>query len=543
MKKNIFLSIFSGLLLWIAWPPTPFTSFLLFVGFVPMLVAVENIIQSDLTKKGKKIFGTTFLGCFVWNTLCVYWVFNSISTEGTIAAIPISMIVYSLSPLLMAFAFWLYYKLRTVTKRQWALIGLVCFWTGYEYLVQTWDLKFPWMTLGNGFAVSHQLIQWYEYTGVYGGTVWIWAANILAFLIYIGLREAQASQLRLRLIIALVLVIVLPIAISLNTYYNYQEQNDPSNIVIAQPNIDPILKEGENQMPPAQQIDILTHLSDSIGQKNTEFFLWPETAIEDYVDEGHIRSSNYFLQVQHFLYKYKNGNVLTGMEGYRVFDTQKSATARKIPNSNMYEENYNSAVNIENSAEVQFYHKSKFVPGVESIPFGGALAFMIPLFEHFGGATGSYTPQDEAGVLYSQSGIGVDPSICYESIWGDYVAQSVKKGAQFIAVITNDGWFGNSSGKDQHLDYAKLRAIETRRWVAQSANTGISAFINQRGDVVQQTKWWVRTAIKHDINLNTEITFYVQNGDLIAKIGCVLAGIGVIWILVGVVLGRRKTAS
>ena len=83
------------------------------------------------------------------------------------------------------------------------------------------------------------------------------------------------------------------------------------------------------------------------------------------------------------------------------------------------------------------------------------------------------------------------------------------KAAQFIAIITNDGWWENTSGKDQHLDYAKLRAIETRRWVCRSANTGISAFINQRGDIVQQTKWWTRTAIKQDINLNSDLTFYV----------------------------------
>ena len=159
------------------------------------------------------------------------------------------------------------------------------------------------------------------------------------------------------------------------------------------------------------------------------------------------------------------------------------------------------------------------------------LSFLKPVFEHLGGATGSYAGQPESGVFYSQGGIGTDPVICYESIWGGYVASSVQKGAQFIAIITNDGWFGNSSGKDQHLEYAKLRAIETRRWVCQSANTGISAFINQRGDVVQQTKWWTRTAIKQDINLSSDLTFYVRYGDYLPKTGSLLAVIGVLWII------------
>jgi apolipoprotein N-acyltransferase len=144
-----------------------------------------------------------------------------------------------------------------------------------------------------------------------------------------------------------------------------------------------------------------------------------------------------------------------------------------------------------------------------------------------GGATGNYGIQAEPTVLYSQSGIGAAPVICYESIWGEWVSKYVKQGAQFIAIITNDGWWENTSGKDQHLDYAKLRAIETRRWVCRSANTGISAFINQRGDIVQQSKWWARTALKQDINLNSDITFYVEHGDYLPKAASILAVLGI----------------
>ena len=90
------------------------------------------------------------------------------------------------------------------------------------------------------------------------------------------------------------------------------------------------------------------------------------------------------------------------------------------------------------------------------------------------------------------------------------------------------------------MDYAKLRAIETRRWVCRSANTGISAFINQRGDVVKQTKWWTRTAIKQDINLNSDLTFYTLHGDYIPKTGSMIAIAGIIWILVGAVRNIRK---
>jgi apolipoprotein N-acyltransferase len=538
MKKNILLSVLSGLLLWIAWPPTPYSSFLLFVGFVPMLVAIENIIQSKSTRKGKQIFNVTFLGFFIWNTLCIYWVYNSLKEIGPLVALPISLIPYSLGPLLMATACWLSYRFRLITNRAWGLIALVIFWIGYEYLHQSWDLNFPWMTLGNGLAKSISWVQWYEYTGVYGGTIWIWTLNILIFLVYIGLREGRSKVVRQRLTAAFVLVLLLPLSFSLYRYYTYKEQNDPSNIVIAQPNIDPYAK--ESTFPPMDQLNILTHLSDSLGQGNTEFFIWPETAIDDEIDEDRIRSSRYFVATQTFLNKYKNGNVITGAETSKLYNYRATPTASPTDTPNQYYDYFNTAVNIENNDEntdeVQFYHKSKLVPGAESLPFGNWLSFMKPAFEHLGGATGNYGIQASPSVFYSESGIGVDPVICYEEIWGGYIAESVHKGAQFIAIITNDGWWENTSGKDQALDYACLRAVETRRWVCRSANTGISAFINQRGDIVQQSKWWVKTALKQDINLNSDLTFYVLYGDYIPKAGSILALMGIALLIL-----RRKS--
>ena len=541
MKKNVLLSIFSGLLLWLAWPPMHYTTLFLFFGLVPMLIAIEDIIQSTSAKKGKQIFGTAFLGFFIWNTLSIYWVYNSLKIVGSVVAIPISLIPYSLGPLLMATAFWLYYRFRLITNRSKGLVGLVCFWIAYEYLHQTWDLSFPWMTLGNGFAATHQWVQWYEYTGVYGGTIWIWAINILLFLIYTGFREAQTTKHRQKMIITAALVLVLPLSFSLYKYYNYKEQADPSNIVVVQPNIDPYAKGGD--IPVYQQMQTLTHLSDSLGQVNTEFFIWPETAIADPINEDRIRTNNYFLQAQSFLTKYKNGTIITGAETQRYFNTRKTKTANPVLGTDEFIDNYNTALTIENSAEVHFYHKSKLVPGAESLPFGDALSFLKPVFEHLGGATGTYAGQDEPGVLYAQSGIGAGPVICYESIWGEWVAKSVRNGAQFIAIITNDGWWENTSGKDQHLDYAKLRAIETRRWVCRSANTGISAFINQRGDVVQQTKWWVKAAIKQDINLNSDLTFYVTYGDYLPRAGSFLALMGMIFILVRVRFKKKEVVN
>jgi apolipoprotein N-acyltransferase len=538
MKRNYQLALLSAFLLWFAWPPIPFSSAILLIALVPILIATQNIIQSEEKKKGKLIFRTTFLCFFAWNTASIYWVFNSLdSAMPTWIAALISLIPFGLGAFLMTLAFWLYYRMRLITSRVWAYCGLACFWIAYEYLHQSWDLAFPWMNLGNGFAATHQLVQWYEFTGVYGGTLWVLLSNILFFEIWLSFKAGTLKLKRTRLIIPTAILVIFPIAISLFIYFNHTEKLNPANIVVVQPNIDPYKKFGS--MPPSEQINRLIHLSDSLGQSNTEYFIWPETAISQGVEEKTFREDESFKTIQNFLDKYKNSNLISGVESYTIYDTAETVTARFNKNSGIYFDVFNAAVSIENSGTLQFYHKSKLVPGVEQTPFSNALSFLKPAFAAFGGATGSYGKQDEPSVFYSQSGIGSAPIICYESIWGEYVAEFIKKDAQFIAIITNDGWWGNTSGKDQHLQYAKLRAIETRRWVARSANTGISAFINQRGDIVQQTQWWIHGALKQDINLNGELSFYVRFGDYIARGGTIGSGLFGLFLLTGVIKKRK----
>ncbi|MDR2275773.1 MAG: apolipoprotein N-acyltransferase [Sphingobacterium sp.] len=532
MKNNYLLALLSAFLLWLGWPPIPYSSVLLFIGFLPLLIALENIIRSEtIKKKGKKIFLTTGLTAVIWNTASIYWVYNSISAVmPPFAAIVISLIPFCLGAALMALSFTFYYQLRRKTILPLALIGLMGFWISYEFLHASWDLAFPWMTLGNGFANFHQLIQWYDITGAYGGSIWIWLINILIFVIYLNRKGLYTLKNRMVPVLCLALVLILPISYSLIRYFNYEEHQNPAQIVVVQPNVNPYIK---FQLSPEEQLNTLISLSNSVAKPNTEFFIWPETALSQNgdFDEENLRETYSYQRILKFLDQYKNGNVLSGIESFQLYNYPKTPTAREIA-PNIYQDNFNAATLIDYSSKLQFYHKSKLVPGVEQMPFGAAMNFLKPLFKAFGGTTGGYGKQAEPTVFYAQSGIGAAPVICYESIWGDYVAKYVKKGAQFIAIITNDGWWGNTSGKDQHLQYAKLRAIENRRWVARSANTGISGFINQRGDIVQHTKWWEPAAINQEINLNEEITPYTKTGDIAAYLGLTIALGGFLTIIV-----------
>lgn len=504
--------------MWLAWPPIPYTTPLLLIGLVPLLLAIDKIKDSQFAKKGKQVFLTAGIAFFVWNTACIYWVYNAINAgNNAVVSLLVSLIPFGLGALLMTFAFWLYYRLSLYTSKKIAYAGLLSFYIAMEYLHQSWDLNFPWMTLGNGFSGMHQLVQWYEYTGVYGGSVWIILSNILAFEAYKAFKT-QKAYLRYRPTLVWAFIVIVPAAISLTRYNNYKENVRPVNVVVVQPNIDPYHKFGN--ISPAEQLHVLTKLSDSVAQPNTEYFFWPETALPTYTNEDHIRSSGEFQALQQFIQKYPNGSLITGLESVKTYNSPKTISAQLDPNTGLYVDHFNAAMQIENSADVQFYHKSKLVPGVEKMPFPTAMTILKPVFAQLGGTVSGWGWQEEPGVFYAYSGIGVAPVICYESLWGDWIGEAVKSGAQFIAIITNDGWWGNTSGKDQHFLYAKLRAIENRRWVARSANTGISGFIDQKGDVIQQSEWWTRTALKEDINLNDEITFYTKNGDLIAKLLC-----------------------
>src|SRR5690606_32707912 len=135
------------------------------------------------------------------------------------------------------------------------------------------------------------------------------------------------------------------------------------------------------------------------------------------------------------------------------------------------------------------------------------------------------TTQLERSVFNGNDGTKVAPIICYESVYGEYVTGYVKNGADFLAIITNDAWWNETQGHKQHLSLARLRAIETRRDIARSANTGISAFINQKGEITSQTLYNEKTALLGKVTLNQKQTLYVLLGDYIAKVSIVIAAI------------------
>ena len=284
------------------------------------------------------------------------------------------------------------------------------------------------------------------------------------------------------------------------------------NVVVVQPNIDPYEKVSTGSFE--AQMEKLIRVSEKQIDSNTRLLIWPETALysENRIDEAGMKNNFFLVPLWDFLKKHPNLSLFTGIESYRQFDHPTKYTDSF---NHFYYESYNGSVLMDSSGTLSFYHKSMLVPGVETLPW--FLKFISSWFEKFGGTTAGYARQEERTVLSDKHGFKIAPAICYESVYGEYLSQYVRKGANLICVITNDGWWKNTPGHKQHMNYARLRAIETRTWVARSANTGISCFIDPSGRVINARPYDMEAAIKLNFEPTKNKTFFVTYGDLLSK--------------------------
>jgi apolipoprotein N-acyltransferase len=519
---NLFIALGAGILLWAAWPASTFT-LLIFVAWIPLLWLESKV------KSRKKFFGLTYITLFTWNIATTWWIWNA-SAPGAMAA-------FFANSLLMCFP-WLGFKIvKKWLGEKTGYASLIAFWMCFEYIhLQDWGLSWPWLTLGNVFADHPQWIQWYEYTGTSGGTLWIMLVNIFLFLHIKNNFKREAGKTYKNLVTA-ILLLLLPVVFSM-LFSIHKKMPGGSDIVIIQPNIDPYEKISEATGSFEAQLQKLIQTSEKEIDSNTALVLWPETAL--YMNEGGIEEDrmkeNFFLNLLWgFLKRHPNITLFTGIESFRVYDSKKTTTA-KPAGPGFYYDSYNGSVLLDSSGPFAFYHKSMLVPGVETLPW--FLKFIDNWFEKFGGTTAGYAKQNERTVLNdARHNIKIAPAICYESIYGEFMSKYIRHGANLICIITNDGWWGNTPGHKQHLSYARLRAIETRTWVARSANTGISCFIDPYGNVISPQPYNTKAAIKLAIIPGNRKTFFVKYGDILSRVMVILS---ILLVAVILVLWIRK---
>lgn len=517
---NPLLAIGSGLLLWGAWPVSPIT-FLIFVAWIPLLW-VETKVKSRA-----KFFGLTYITMFTWNVATTWWVWNA-SAPGATGA-------FLANSLLMCFPWFGFKVAKKWLGEKVGYASLILFWMCFEYIhLQDWGLSWPWLTLGNVFSAQPGWIQWYEYTGTSGGTLWILLVNVSLFL-HVKSNFSREGDKSYKNLGAAIVLLIMPVVVS--KLVNIPKQIPAEkNIVIAQPNIDPYEKVSTGSFE--AQLHKLIQTSEKEIDSSTALLIWPETALflANGIEETKMKQ-NYFLNpLWGFLQRHPNLTLFTGIESYRAYDSKKTKTARQMGEAGFYFDAFNGSVLLDSNGVKAYYHKSMLVPGVETLPW--FLKFIDSWFEKFGGTTAGYARQDERTVLTdTKHGYKIAPSICYESIYGEYMSRYVRNGANIIAIITNDGWWKNTPGHKQHVNYARLRAIETRKWVVRSANTGISCFIDPAGNIINPQSWDTNAAIKLNVPVNETKTFYVKNGDLLSK--CAVA-LSILLLIINIVLWLKK---
>ena len=530
--KYIFLSLISALLLSISWP-TYGIPFFIFFAFVPLLLMEQEISKfSKINKKGWAVFGLTYLAFFIWNVVTTGWLYHAKNPDGnnSLLAVAIPVIVNSL---LMSLVFQLYYWYKKVRGTYFGLVFFVAIWLSFERFHLNWEFTWPWLNLGNAFSEYPQLIQWYDTIGATGGSFWILLINVFAFY---TLRIWQAGRIRKDLvknISILTVIIVLPLLISIYKYNSYQEKPvGEVTTLLLQPKLDPYTEKYSKDS--LQILGELLSLAEENSKTKVDFFIAPETAFpgNGSLSENGFNKSTSIAIAKEFLGKHPQSIFLTGASTHKfLFDEAETEEYSTKIQEGVWVNSYNSALQIIPNQNVEVYHKAKLVPGVEIFPY---IRYLKPILGDamldFGGANSSLGIDKERKVFSNTfNKAKMAPIICYESIYGEYVTDYVKNGANLLAIMTNDSWWDNTEGHKQLLSYARLRAIETRREIVRAANSGISAHINARGDILQDTFYDDRTALLVKANLLEEKSIYTKIGDLISRIAIFVLGFLIIY--------------
>ncbi len=528
--RRMGLSTLSALLLSLGFPGFLPFPWLAFAGFVPLFILEKEISAEHNGSAKRRLFPYIYFSLVLWNIITTFWVANSAIAAGLFAIL--------VNSLLMCIPFLLFHQTWKIVPR-FGYASFIVYWLSFEYLHLRWDLTWPWLTLGNSFAQIPATVQWYEFTGVFGGSLWILLMNVLLF------RAYEEKQLNLRRpgkqLAGIAVLALAPILLSLIQYFSYKERGDlEADVLVIQPNFEPHYE--KFSLPEEYQLGEFLELTHSRVDSAVDYVVFPESSF-GFMETTRINEHPAIVRLRQSFAGLPGLTLVTGLDAYHDLQPGESKSeavrVRKGEGGRpIFYEVYNLAAQLViGEEEVQQYKKSKLVPGPERFPFKRILFFMEPVVAQLGGTSAGLGVQKNRGV-FTNPPFSIAPVICYESVFGAFFAGYVRAGAQAAFIVTNDGWWDNTQGHRQHLYFASLRAIETRRPIARSANTGISAFINQRGDIEQTLPYGVEGTLRQRIRTNDQITFYVRWGDMIGRIALYTAGL---FFLLTVVTALRNT--
>lgn len=519
------LGLLSGLILGLSFPPLHL-EWLAFVAFIPFLIALEG------ADSYREILKLTYFSFLVLNIITLYWVggwnkqtdpFMMIGGAGLVIGHPLFFVV----PMLF------YYFIRKKFGRV-AILLFPFLYLTFEYLHSITQIAFPWLTVGYSQCYNLPDIQFASITGLFGVSLQILIVN--AFLAYALLnwmdeRKYGSRKFITSVSVALLFVIVPEVyGLSVLSGAKPSEFKRHIKVTVIQPNINPYAKwEGS----PTEMLRTYERETYRAIHHKADLVVWPETAIPFYIllpQFGYYRQ-----ELQNFV-DTTGISLLTGVPLAHFYADSNEAQPSSHYDAfmNEYYDAYNgAALFMPHITHYQTYGKIILVPFAERLPYANHLSFLIKPLK-WGVGISNWAIGKDTTVFKLQNGVRFSTAICYESVFPGYVRYFAKKGADFLLVITNDGWYGNTSGPYQHAAYSIMRAVENRRSVVMSANTGISEFIGPYGRYIgRPTKYGDVATLTEVIPLNNRKTFYTEHGNWIAHIAEIISAAS---ILIGVFL-------
>ncbi|HEX2866685.1 MAG TPA: apolipoprotein N-acyltransferase [Ignavibacteriales bacterium] len=527
--------LLSGLLMGLSFPPVPFPfTLLIFIGLIPYLSVLEK------KEKLIDINRFTYLTFFVFNVITIYWVGSWTSEADPFLMIGGFLLLF-INTAFFLIPSTLYYFARKTFGKVWALVLLPFFWVSYEYFYMITDASFPWLTLGNGMTHFLHFIQIADVIGALGLSLLAVYINVFFYLAY-SLFKSNRKHSYLSFAAALLLFLI-PIIYSTWRMSTFTISKKSVRVGLIQPNLDPWDKwsgTGSRKL-----VKDYLDLSRQAAEGGARIIFWPETALPFYLRDGGHRD------VIDSLFSFVRKNdiyLITGMPDFTYYPDKKSAPpdAKYSRISQMYYATYNAVLVFSPySYHIERYAKQKLVPFGERVPFVDALPFLGDFLKWNVGLSGWNVGRDtlvfdlvENAQRPHPDTVKVNSLVCFESVYPAFVASFAQRGAQLISVVTNDSWYGNSSGPYQHKEISVLRAIENRRTVVRAANGGISTIIDPLGETLVESKMFTRTYIVGDAPLETYLTFYSRHPLLIPYLSFAVSGLMII-IFFAVKIGRR----
>ncbi len=484
LENKYALSITSGILLGLSFPPVDL-SFLSFPAFVLLF------ILADKCESNKQLAYFSYFGFVIWNLITTYWLMMASLIAG-IAAILANAAIMTFPLVLM--------RSSTIKiSKKWILPFLhAALWVTYEFLHHNWDLSWPWLTLGNAWSSQVGLIQYIAATGHLGISFWVILTSSFA---YLAIKHKKRS-----LALAATFALLLPSGTSLLFYSttNPPESTKFTQVAVIQPNHDSYYQYGGFRSH-SELLDSLFSITERTITENNELIVMPENAIDAGIYMNG-RTANRFVDSA----KTWNSSIITGTGLYTLYDEAPSLYRDEY--RGQYRNYFNATLYVDNEGNTSRYDKHNLVPIVERFPF----IYFFDAIDIFGwlnwGKIAGFGKGLEPSSLETES-FTTQGLICYDSVYPGWVREFVKDKADFITIITNDGWWGNTSGHHQHFAYARLRAIEFDRWIVRSANNGTSGIIDPKGNVIIKTEYWTRTGFNFEVPSLSTRTIYTRYGD------------------------------